>query len=555
MSRWRDRLQLWRADPPHQIARRFAVLAARAGFARALELRALPQLLSLIAREGLGAHMIHALWAATAPDRLALVDDRRQLTWAEADAEIEALRAGLLARLGLEPGQSVLLMMENRVEYLLVWAALMRAGAGAVHASWRLEPDELIYQLEHSGAAVALVDRPRQPTLEAALEARPDLEITPVVLGPGPIPHGRMGYEELRAPLPGDRRDRGERREREERGSANVVYTSGTTGRPKGAVRDFTGFGVLELSRVLERLDLRVGDRHLLVAPMYHSAGQVFALLHAALGATVYVRPHFEAEDTLRALSTHDIHSVFMVPTMIRRVLELGAEAHARWPTPALRAVVSGAAPFPQALRERVMVRFGAEHLFDFYGATEIGWVTLIRGDEMRDHPGSVGRPIAGQQVAIFDEQGRRLDPGEVGQVYVRNEQIMRGYLGDDEASAQIRRGRWAGVEDLGRLDDDGYLYLEGRARDMVISGGVNLYPAEIEEALAHHPAVAEIAAFGVPDEEWGERLEAAVAPAPGHQLDPESLREWARGRLARHKIPRRFHILESCRATPPARS
>jgi long-chain acyl-CoA synthetase len=244
-----------------------------------------------------------------------------------------------------------------------------------------------------------------------------------------------------------------------------------------------------------------------------------------------------------------------MVPTMIRRILELDDELHERWPTPELRAIISGAAPFPDALRRRAIERFGAERIFDFYGATELGWVTTIRGDEMLEREGSVGRPLPGQTIRITDEEGRELPAAEVGIIRIRGEQSMRGYLRDEEATRASGLGdddAWVTVEDMGYVDEDGYLYLAGRARDMVISGGVNIYPAEIEEAYGHHEAIADIAVVGVPHEEWGEELVGFVVPR--EDTDPpqtESLEDWGRERLASYKIPRSWVFVDELPRNP----
>jgi acyl-coenzyme A synthetase/AMP-(fatty) acid ligase len=195
--------------------------------------------------------------------------------------------------------------------------------------------------------------------------------------------------------------------------SESIVYTSGTTGQPKGAVRDLARFGVIEGSRVLERLPFRVGDRHLVVAPLYHSAAQAFTLIHAALGAMIHLRSHFDAEATLGALSRLGIHSVFLVPTMIRRMVDLPVDLRARMPTPELRALMAGASEFPEPLRRAAIEAFGGRVVHDFYGATEIGWVTVIDGTEMLAHPRSVGRSLPGQSVAILDREGRRLAVGQ----------------------------------------------------------------------------------------------------------------------------------------------
>jgi acyl-CoA synthetase (AMP-forming)/AMP-acid ligase II len=238
-------------------------------------------------------------------------------------------------------------------------------------------------------------------------------------------------------------------------------------------------------------------------------------------------------------------------------VLDLPEEAHRQNPTPELRALISGAAPFPQNLRERAIERFGARVVFDFYGATELGWVTLINGEEMLERPGSVGRPLAGQEVRILDDEMDEVPRGEVGKIWIRNQHAMSGYLRDRRASEEIRQGDWVTVDDLGYLDDDDYLYLAGRARDMVISGGVNIYPVEIENVLLRHPAVDDAAVIGVADEEWGEMLVAVVVPAAAGEevargdIDAEALEEHAREHLAGYKVPRRWEIVDEIPRNP----
>jgi long-chain acyl-CoA synthetase len=234
---------------------------------------------------------------------------------------------------------------------------------------------------------------------------------------------------------------------------------------------------------------------------------------------------------------------------MIRRLVELPTSL----PTPELRALISGASEFPEALRRAAIDRFGAPVIHDFYGATELGWVTLIDGTEMLARPGSVGRPLPGQAVAILDRSGRELPVGETGLVYVRNEQTMSGYLGDAKATDETRRGAWITVEDLGRVDRDGYLYISGRERDMVKSGGVNLYPVEIEEVIGQHPNVRDVAVIGLPDPEWGERLAAVVVPRG--DLDPPDVEAFARERLASVKVPKEWHVVDELPRNPTGKT
>jgi acyl-CoA synthetase (AMP-forming)/AMP-acid ligase II len=498
-------------------------------------------LVRLLLRHGMNVRVIHALGAQLHPNRPALIDERRSVTYAEANREINRLGSALRDRFGVSVGSSVALSTENRAEYLLTWFALLRLGARAVHASYRLTAPELEYQLRHSGARVLLVSESSLAVARRVRDALPAPGIHLVVCGATPDPaRGEVSYEELVAggdeqPLPPPRHGSG---------GGSVVYTSGTTGKPKGAVRDFVSFGPRELVRLLERLPLRFGEQHVAAAPLYHSAPQVFALLTAALGGTLRLLPHFDAEATLRALSEQAATSVFLVPTMLRRVLELPPETLGRWPMPSLRAVVVGSAEFAPPLREAAIARFGAGAVFDFYGATELGWVTLIRGDEMLQRPGSVGRPLAGQRIRIHAPDGRALPVGEVGLIHVRNDQTMRGYLDDNAASTEARREAGVTVEDLGRVDRDGYLYLAGRARDMVKSGGVNVYPVEIEDVLARDPAIREVAVIGVPDAEWGERLVGVVVPR-SLPFDADAVEQRARESLSSLKVPRRWEVLD----------
>ena len=542
---------LWREknDPlPRRLAR-IAHVAKSIGILEELRPTRLPALAWVALRRGVGVRTVHALHAIQVPDRLAIVDAHRSLTYRDADREIAAAARGLHARFGVGRGSPVVLMSENRAEYLLAWHALSRLGAKAVHASYRLRPAELRYVVEHSDARVVLVSEASFETAVAVQRELGDRGVRLVLASPRlPAGPGCVRWEELVSASGDAEPALGESRDLE---TESVVYTSGTTGRPKGAVRDFARYGAMEAARLLERLPFRQGDRHLIVGPLYHSGAQAFALIQSALGATLYVEPHFDAEATLHALSRQRIHSVFMVPTMIRRLLELPPELHARCPTPELRALVSGAAEFPGALREAAILRFGAHAIYDFYGATELGWVTLIHGTEMLTRPNSVGRALAGQEIAILDRQGRPVKQGETGLVYVRNEQTMTGYLHDRKASEDTLRGEWMTVEDLGWLDAEGYLFLGGRARDMVISGGVNIYPIEIEDVLARHPAIREVAVIGVPDDEWGEKLVAVVVPREPARFDADEVVQWARGELAGTTVPRRFELVDELPRNP----
>ncbi len=522
-------------DPTPRKALRIARVLRGAQFLDSLSPGAAPAAVRLIAEQGLGVRILHALHALSVPDRVAIVDDARSLTYREADRDINLTAHALRVKYGIGRKTPFVLMAENSAEYMLAWFALFRLGARAIHASYRSRPAELEYLVRHSSARVLLVSPGSLDAARALAREQPSLGLKLVLVrgeasGPDEITFRDLLRTSSDVSMPGSRV--------EGLGGESVVYTSGTTGRPKGAVRDFAAFGPVELSRILERLPFRSGDRHLVVAPLYHSGAQAFALIHTALGATLRLSPHFDAAETARLLARERIHSVFLVPTMIRRLVDLPADQVAA--TPELRAVVSGAAEFPHALRVAAAERFGAGAIFDFYGATELGWVTLVSGTEMLARPTTVGRAIAGQQIRILDAAGRESPVGETGMIFVRNEQTMVGYLDDPKATSATRRGEWVTVDDLGRLDSEGYLYLSGRARDMVKSGGVNVYPAEVEEALMKHPAIHDAAVIGVPDPEWGERI-VAVLVMRDKGFAIETLEPWLKERLSGPKIPRRW--------------
>lgn len=494
----------------------------------------------LVIEHGLNASVLHALHARMHPERAAIVDERRTLTYALVDIEINRLANALRVRAGLGRGDTLAIAIENRAEYLVTWFAAMRLGVRVLHAGAHVTAEELAHVVRTGGGRVVLVVS--EGTVEAARQVRTGLSAETlhlVTCAPVLPAEGELAYESLvasgDATFPSLRHARGE----------SVVFTSGTTGKPKGAVRDFAAFGPTELTRVLDRLPFAFGDRHMVVGPLHHSAPQVFALIHTALAGTLHLAPRFDAEATLRRLSERRIHSTFVVPTMLRRILDLPPSVHAQTPTPDLRAIVVGSSEFPEEMRRAAIARFGARKVFDFYGATELGWVTLIRGDEMLRKPGSVGRPLVGQQIRILDEQGRESAPGQTGIIAVRNEQTMVGYAHDPGATRDAQRGEWWTVDDLGRVDRDGYLYLSGRARDMVKSGGVNVYPAEVEIALRSDPTVLDVAVIGLPDREWGERLVAVVVPRDA-AFDPAQAKARARERLSAAKVPREWHVVDA---------
>lgn len=517
-----------RKDSPFAVAKRLVGFARQSEALRDFRFGALPTVSALVMRRGLDVRTVHAVHAQSHPERIAAIDAHGETTYRDLNDAINQC-GHLFEDLGVEKGSPVVLCMENRTEYLIAWFALFRLGVPAVHASYRSTAREMEYVLTHSGARIVVVSERTRDAAHAAIET---LAGDFSVLDADPCTQGLHLAEALRDqptrfvdPAPGTP------------SSTNVVYTSGTTGQPKGAKRNFARFGILELSRVLSQMPVKFGDRHLVVSPLYHSAAQAFSLIFTSLAGTLYLEDHFDPALCLEKLDSHRIHSTFMVPAMIRRLLNQPEPLLREHHPGAFKLVISGAAPFDHPTRMRAIDYFGEEAVFDFYGATELGWVTLISGREMQSRPGSVGRPLAGHEIQIRDED-RALGPGEVGRIFVKSAQSMEGYIGGPEETEDS----WLTVDDLGYLDEDGYLYLSGRDRDMVISGGVNLYPVEIEDVLQAHPEIEEIGVFGLPDDEWGEVLVAAYVG----DATPEELDAWAREELSSHKVPKRWFEVPS---------
>jgi long-chain acyl-CoA synthetase len=322
----------------------------------------------------------------------------------------------------------------------------------------------------------------------------------------------------------------------------SVIYTSGTTGRPKGILRTngspeerLAGIGTL-----MQRLGIVPGCRTMVPAPLYHTAPNVHGIAAVALGMDLTLLPRFDPEDFLRVVEARRVDHVQMVPTMFVRLLQLPEDVRARYDLSSLRNVVHAAAPCPVDVK-RQMIEWLGPIVTEYYGGSETGIAVWCDSTEWLAHPGTVGRAVDGSDVRIIGEDGRDVATGEVGVVYIRPADNMPDftYIGDAEKRRDMERSGYVTVGDVGRLDADGYLYLTDRATDMVISGGVNIYPAEIENVLYELEGVRDAAVFGIPDPEYGEALAAHVDADPDAGLTEDDVRQFVRARLAAYKAPK----------------
>jgi long-chain acyl-CoA synthetase len=438
-----------------------------------------------------------------------------------------------LRGLGLHEGDVVAVMLPNVPQYADVILAARLSGIAYCPINWHFKTQEVAYLLADSRSRVLIVDA---KFFDAVREAIPSGTKLLIVGGSLCLPH--PDYDEWLQSQPAE-----DGPPAAPRGA--MPYTSGTTGRPKGIVRlpvapaDRERQAALLKSLVGKAFGVRPGCRALLSAPAYHSAPGVFlqnALLHASL---IVVSERFDAEQFLADVERHRIDTAYLVPLMFVRLLRLPQAVRERYDISSLRFVTSTGAPCPADVKRRMIEWFGPV-IYESYGSSETGMVTVVDSRDALARPGSVGLPIDEAAIRILDEEGRPRRPGETGLVYVRQPAFPDfTYRGDDAARRRIERDGHLCLGDVGYLDEDGYLYLCDRASDMVISGGVNIYPAEIEACLIGHDGVADCAVFGVPDEEYGERLVAVVEPGCGAQPGRSELEAWLRARLASFKVPR----------------
>jgi long-chain acyl-CoA synthetase len=454
-----------------------------------------------------------------------------------------ALRASRgLSELGIAAGDRVALLLRNSLEFLEASIATVPIGASAVPINWHWRGEEIAHVLLDSGAKALVV---HADLWDAIAPSVPDEVAVIVVPADGAVsaelPAGSVSWPEwLRSSEPWAQPPEG--------APVSIIYTSGTTGRPKGVVRTpATDAQREETQALLGRIfQLGAEERTVIPAPMYHTAPNVYALASAIRGMDMTIMTGFDAEEFLRIVAEHRVTVVQMVPTMFVRLLALPEDVRSRYDLSSLRWVVHAAAPCPPDAK-RAMIEWLGPIVAEYYGSTETGPVVFCTSSEWLAHPGTVGRAIERAVVKVLDADGSELPAGESGEVYTWLDVWPDfTYAGDGERRRAVERAGLVSCGDIGYLDADGYLYLNDRRSDMVISGGVNIYPAEIEACLLSLPGVRDCAVFGVPDEEFGEALAAHVELDEGVSLTSEDVREHVRSRLAGYKTPRLVEFSDS---------
>jgi acyl-CoA synthetase (AMP-forming)/AMP-acid ligase II len=468
------------------------------------------------------------------PEKPALIENERRMSWREFH-EVRNRLAHALTDLGLAAGEHVALYAHNALEVLVAGAAARALGLIPVPMNHRLTAEEVAYILDDSDAVAVFASDAFVPMLERVRAQAPRLRHV-VLLGTERRPWARQ-LDELVASGRSDPLNAAPGL------GGSMIYTAGTTGKPKGALRRASDPTAL-LPRLTALDCVAPDDVHLVAGPLYHSAPGGFAAYAHLLGQTVVVMRKFEAEDALRTIERHRCTTTFMAPMLLKRMVDLPARVRARYDVSSMRSIVVAAAPCPMRVKEEILAWFGPV-LYEFYGSTELGVNTVLGPHDMLRKPHSCGRAAPGTELAVLDEAGQPVAAGQPGELYVRRAVGMfDGYYKNARATQETARGDWLSVGDVAWIDAEGFVYICDRKRDMIISGGVNIYPAEIEDVLHRHPAVEDAAVFGVPDSEWGERVHAAVQLRAGAALAAAELIAFCRRHLADYKAPREvsFH-------------
>ncbi len=477
--------------------------------------------------------------AQNTPDRVAIIDGDTSITYGDLNGTVNRLANGLLA-LGLRPGDRAVWCGPNSIPVLTFLHAARKIGLVAVPLAYRFTADEMQYVIDNSDAVLVVVDAEQADRVAAVRERLP--QVRHVVVFGEPAFDGALPWDDVVSGADGDGQggDAEPPTEGDATAGATMIYTSGTTGKPKGALRTSTDPALV--MALLQELRLRPGEEvHITSGPLYHSGPLAWAVLTHTLGGTIVVMRHFDAERWIDLVRQHRVTNTFSAPTQLKRIVSLPDEVLARADLTSMRSLVANAAPVPYALKQEVVAKLGDGFLFEVYGSTELGVDTILPPEDQLRKPGSCGRTYGTVQVRIVGPDGEELPAGEPGELFIRSTLALDGYHRTAEPISDL--DGWKSVGDIAYVDDEGYVYICDRKNDMIISGGMNIYPAEIEAVLHAHPDVMDAAVFGVPSDEWGESVHAVVQPKAGHSIDLEALEAHAVEHLAGYKRPRSWEV------------
>ena len=481
--------------------------------------------------------------AAKLGSRMALVDDRPDghlVKWSFAELEANANRlARLLIELGVRPQDRVLSCGQNSCWLVAMTNAVRKIGAVGVPLNYRLTHEEASYVVDNSDAVVVFADA---EFADLFAKIRPETpKVREVLIFDGAPLTGQTRVEPLLAKLspaqPELREAAGE--------PMTMIYTSGTTGKPKGAVRSSLG-NAAQSAALWGEIGYQPGDVYITTGPLYHSGPGGFLATSIRQGHSCVLQHKYDEEDWLRLVQKYRVTTTFAAPTPIRRICQLPDAVFSKYDVSSMARMVANAAPWSFALKQLYLSRFPKLSLFEVYGSTELGINTLLRPEHQLSKPGSCGRPAPGVEIMLFDDEGAAVTAVHAeGELYVKSANMFSTYHKAHDKFMADRRDGWQTVGDIAYRDAEGFYYICDRKKDMIISGGVNIYPAEIEAALEAHADINDVAVFGIPDDEWGEAVHAIVVVRAGASLSKEQITAFARQSLAGYKVPRSISFMD----------
>ncbi len=516
-----------------------ARIAWKTGMPRTVTLRGILSILPYLLRRASGPHMIYPMHAKNIPDKTALIDGGRSWSYREFFEE-GAKVANALLDMGVRPGEKLALVIDNCAEYQIVSFAGAYMGASIVPVSTHLKEKELAYILDHCDAKSVVCSQKYYPLVGKVVSKLPLMDRARcIVIGDGDFEPMRS-YREI----VGAYRAKPVYTNAGKIDNNLMIYTSGTTGRPKGASRSFESLDPIVVFSVIETFAMHHDDIFYTPCPFYHSAPTAFNTITMFVGGTIVIAERFDPGEFLDLVERHRITSAMLVPTLCNRLTRLTKEEVEARDLSSLRAIFVGASFCPPTLKRRIMELFGDHLLYDVYGATEMGLVTTAKPQDVARRPDTIGKAMRGVDIRLLDDEGREAPVGEPGELYVKTSYLIDEYYKNKEATSRSLRDGYFTVGDIARKDEDGYFYILDRKSDMVVTGGVNVYPAEIEEELMQHPALYEAAVVGQPDEEWGEALVAFVVLKEGEEAAEKEIIDWIGSRMARYKKPKRVEFV-----------
>ncbi len=498
--------------------------------------RKLTKLALTLKEWGVGPAGGFASLAVRAPDDVGLVDERGELTWKQIDDRGTAL-ADSLREMGVDADHGVAIMARNHRGFVDALIAASKLGGDILFLNTAFSGPQLVEVMEREGPKVIVFDEefadlvkdiPEQiKRVVAWVEDDEDNKEAPsddVTTVEALIEKG-SATADFKAP---------------EKQSRMVILTSGTTGTPKGAPR--SDAGVDAAVALLSRMPLRRGWTCHIAAPLFHTWGFAHLALAMLLQSKIVLRRRFDPEQCLETMKEHDVDSLVVIPVMLQRILKLDDAVLDKYDFPNLKVVAASGSALPGNLSTTWMDRFG-DNLYNIYGSTEVAYATVATPQDLRDAPGTSGKPPHATIVKIFDEDGNEVEQGETGRIFVGNGILFEGYTGGEETKDMIDGLMSSG--DVGRFDDKGHLFIEGRDDEMIVSGGENVFPKEVEDCIAKHEAVHEVACIGVDDEDYGKRLKAFVVLEDGKEASEDDLKAHVKSNLARYKVPREIEFLD----------